>query len=137
MEVWCPARESSKDWSLEPADILPLSGNERPARIRRLNNLVGDFVVESDHWQIAHIEWTGKVADSNIQRCRKRMIPDIRRVMARAAGAGYNGYAKLIIQSRDAGNVDRPAVEQRLAPGNARSRTADSICLTRIRPIPE
>ena len=45
-----PAREPSKDWSLDPADILPLSGNESPARLRRLNNLVGDFVVESDHW---------------------------------------------------------------------------------------
>jgi len=38
VEIWRPAGESPKDWSFHSLNILPSPRNERPARVRCLNN---------------------------------------------------------------------------------------------------
>jgi len=101
--------------------ILPKSGNQRPARIRCLFDLVSHLVLERDHRQITDVESAVDVTDSDIDGQRHGVVAHIQRVMTSAARSGKRGDAKVVVDAPHSGNVDRLRIEQRLSAGDGRT----------------
>src|SRR6266568_6290261 len=109
MEIGSARGQAAKNRPLEPSDVLPLAGDESPARISRLDTDIGRVVLQSVEGQIGSPARGVRQAD--IQRRRDRMVADIGRVVAGAAEARYRLDDEIVVQSLHTRDGDRSAIE--------------------------
>src|SRR5215813_2770459 len=66
VEVRRAARKAAEDGAFQPADVSPQPSDQGPSRIGGALDLMGDAVLECDHREVANIERTVHVTDSDI-----------------------------------------------------------------------
>ena len=75
MEVGRARGETAKDGSLEASDVLPFSGDQRTARIGRLDDLFGRFVAQSVKGHIRRAP--RRVGHPDVERRGDRVVADV------------------------------------------------------------
>src|SRR5665213_3507407 len=119
MEIGGAAGESAEDRAFHFSDVVPQAGDQRAAGIGGGLHFKGGVVGEGEDGEIADVERTGKVADTDVDGQRKGVIAGVRSGGAGAAGAGKGGDSENIVQSGDTGDVDGRCIKDRLAAGDA------------------
>src|SRR5260221_5721073 len=116
MEIRRPRRQRAEDRSLEPADILPLAGDQRASRIGDLDRSERRRrVPERVKRQIGRA--ARRVGQADVERGRDRMIAGAWRVVTCRARSVQYGDAQVIVEALDTGDPDGLGIEQRLATG--------------------
>ena len=124
MEVRRPRRQRAQRRSLEAADVLPLAGHQRPARIGGLRDRAGRLVSQGVERHVRRSP--ARVGQADVERQRHRVVAGVGRVVAGRAGALDHRHAEVVVQAGDAGDGDRLAVEQRLAARDRLARDGDT-----------
>src|SRR5262249_31627895 len=98
VEVRGARREAAENGAFERGDVLPLAGNERAARIRRLDDLTRRSVFDVEHGQRV-VTVLREIGDAEIEWERDGVVADVGSVMARPAVAYERIHADCVVDT--------------------------------------
>src|SRR5262252_2066941 len=98
MKIRCTAGKPPEDGSLQPSHILPQSGDERASRIGSRLDFTGSFVLQRNDGEVAHIQRTVQIANTDVQRGRYGMVAHVGRVVTSSAGTRNRGEIQVVVE---------------------------------------